>query len=205
MLKALELLPWLAAQRGQAVVVNTMTTARLWPAVTTKREFDLPISNCMGKATPVGLGLALARPEQPVWVFDGDGSLAMNLGVLLSVAQAAPHNLMHFVFDDGAYTTVGGSPVPGARVTDYAALALAAGYKAARRIDTMEAVRSHLPAMLASTGPVCVHLVIESWDGVADYGPMTQAVMDQRLAAAADKFWAVRKTLTGEGAGRRPA
>jgi phosphonopyruvate decarboxylase len=197
-------LRWLASQRGDAIVVTTMTTARLWPAVSPCRELDLPISNCMGKASSVGLGLALARPDRDVWVLDGDGSLAMNLGSLLSVAQARPANLVHFVFQDGAYTTVGGSPVPGAASSDYAALARAAGYAAAAGFDDLAALQEALPGLLAGPRPLLIALRIGNWEGLGDFGPMTQQVMDDRLAAAADQFWAVRRTLTGQGPGRRP-
>ena len=204
MIAGAEALRLLAGRRGEALVVSTMTTARLWPAVSTRKELDLPISNCMGKASSVGLGAALAAPEREVWVLDGDGSLAMSLGSLLSIAQAAPANLVHFVFDDGAYTTVGGSPVPGAGQADYAALARAAGYRAAARCDSLAALEAQLPALLAGPRPLLVALPIAGWDGLGDYGPMTQQVMDDRLDAAAEKYWAVRRTLTGQGPGRRP-
>jgi thiamine pyrophosphate-dependent acetolactate synthase large subunit-like protein len=205
MMAGAEALRWLATQRGPALVVATMTTSRLWPAVSQAKELDLPISNCMGKASSVGLGLALAQPEREVWVLDGDGSLAMNLGSLLSVAQARPANLVHFVFDDGAYTTVGGSPVPAARLADYAGLARAAGYPAAEHFASLEALQQGLPALLRGPRPLLVALDIAGWEGLGEYGPMTQAVMDEKLAIAADKFWAVRQTLTGQGPGRRPA
>lgn len=199
-----EVLRWLASQRGEALVVATMTTSRLWPAVSQRKDLDLPISNCMGKASSVGLGVALARPERQVWVLDGDGSLAMNLGSLLSIAQARPANLVHFVFDDGAYTTVGGSPVPAARLADYAGIARAAGYPAAERLGDLATLQARLPELLGGSGPLLIALDIAGWDGLGDYGPMTQQVMDEKLAAAAEKFWAVRQTLTGLGPGRRP-
>lgn len=204
MIAGAEALRWLAGQRGEALVVTTMTTGRLWPVVSTRKDLDLPISNCMGKASSVGLGAALAQPARPVWVLDGDGSLAMNLGSLLTIAQARPQNLVHFVFDDGAYTTVGGSPVPAAQTADYAAMAHAAGYPAAVAFDDLAALQARWAALQTGPRPLLVMLRIGGWDGLADYGPMTQEVMDQRLAAAAEKFWAVRQTLTGQGPGRRP-
>jgi len=204
MIGGAEALRWLAGQRGEAMVVTTMTTGRLWPVVSARKELDLPISNCMGKASSVGLGAALAQPERPVWVLDGDGSLAMNLGSLLSIAQAQPRNLVHFVFDDGAYTTVGGSPVPGSPTADHAAMARAAGYPAAAAFDDLATLQAQWPDLAAGARPLLVRLRIGGWDGLADYGPMTQEVMDQRLDAAAEKFWAVRQTLTGQGPGRRP-
>jgi len=199
-----DILRWLAERRGDAIVVTTMTTSRLWPKVSSHPELDLPISNCMGKASSVGLGVALARPEQPVWILDGDGSLAMNLGSMLSIAEASPANLVHFVFQDGAYTTVGGSPVPGSTAADYAGIASAAGYAATATLTGFQACEARLPTLLAAPRPLLVALHIGGWQGLGDYGPMTQQVMDSGLDAAANKFWAVRRTLTGQGPGHRP-
>ncbi|WP_406145219.1 thiamine pyrophosphate-dependent enzyme [Streptomyces sp. NBC_01012] len=87
----------------------------------------------MGMAAPVGLGVALARPDKHVVVLDGDGSFAMNLSVLPMIAEHAP-DLVHVVLDNGLHESTGGQrPV---RVGDPAALALAAGYRAAYSVDS---------------------------------------------------------------------
>ena len=44
----------------------------------------------MGLGSSHGLGLALGRPNKRVLVLDGDGSLLMNLGSLVTIAAAAP-------------------------------------------------------------------------------------------------------------------
>ena len=55
----------------------------------------------MGLASSHALGLALGRPDRRVIVLDGDGSLLMNLGTLVTTAEAAPKNLYHFVMENG--------------------------------------------------------------------------------------------------------
>ena len=40
----------------------------------------------MGLASSHGLGLALGRPDKRVIVLDGDGSLLMNIGTLVTAA-----------------------------------------------------------------------------------------------------------------------
>ncbi len=45
------------------------------------------LQHAMGLASSMGLGIALARPELQVVVFDGDGSILMNLGGLTTLAQ----------------------------------------------------------------------------------------------------------------------
>jgi phosphonopyruvate decarboxylase len=195
MIAAADALRLLSAHREDALVVVTMSTGRLWPSVSTRPDLDLPISNCMGKASSVALGVALARPDLCVWVLDGDGSLVMNLGTLVTIGHAQPKNLIHFVFNDAAYTTVGGAPVPGAERIDFAAMASAAGYRQARQFDHHADLAAQLPDLLHSDGPALYALRIAHWRGLADFGPMTQQVMDSRLITAAAKYWHVRQVL----------
>lgn len=106
----------------------------------------------MGMAAPVGLGVALARPDRHVVVLDGDGSFAMNLSVLPMIAEQRPR-LLHVVLDNGAHESTGGQrPVAAA---DPAGLAVAAGYAAARTVDTIEGVRE---APVAEYGPTLIHV-----------------------------------------------
>ncbi len=200
MIAAADALRAISSQRDDALVVITMSTARLWPSVSTRPERDLPISNCMGKASSVALGAALARPDLKVLVLDGDGSLVMNLGSLVTIGQMQPKNLIHFLFNDGAYTTVGGAPVPGAGKADIAAMSAAAGYRCSKSYESIEDLVKGLPHLLSTDGPVFCNLFIEHWRGLADVGPMTQQVMDTRLLAAAKKYWTVRQELNPDTA-----
>ena len=98
--------------RGSAIVVSTMTANRYWDQVSVLRELDLPVFGGMGKASSIGLGLALALSGRKVFVLDGDGSLLMNLGSLVTISDAKPENLIHFVFEDEVYFTTGSQPIP---------------------------------------------------------------------------------------------
>ena len=81
--------------RGNAVVVPVERAAVAWPQISTYQQRDVSPS-VMGKASSFALGLCLAQPETKVIVFDGDGSLEMNLGSLVTVANKGPQNLYHF-------------------------------------------------------------------------------------------------------------
>ena len=48
------------------------------------------LQHAMGLASSVGLGIALSRPDVPVVVFDGDGSVLMNLGGLTTLGRYRP-------------------------------------------------------------------------------------------------------------------
>ncbi len=146
--------------RGDAVVVGTMTPNRYWDLITDRRELDLPIFGAMGKASSLALGLTLARPDKNVLVLDGDGALLMNLGSLVTIAGRQPANLFHFVFDDGAYFTTGGQPVPGDGRHDFAAMAKGAGIEQSHSFDDLEDFVSDLPRLLSMRGPVFVALKV---------------------------------------------
>ena len=96
-MKPEEVLRVIAAARGAAICVPTMTTAPAWRTIAPS-DLSVVCVGFMGGASSVGLGIALARPERRVIVFDGDGSLLMQLGSLATAARAAPRNFVHLVF-----------------------------------------------------------------------------------------------------------
>ena len=85
------------------------------------------LQHAMGLASSMGLGIALSRPERQVVVFDGDGSILMNLGGLTTLARYRPRNLVHVVFDNESLLSVGGFPTATSTGSDIAGIAAAAG------------------------------------------------------------------------------
>jgi phosphonopyruvate decarboxylase len=182
-----EALGALSRRRRDEIVVTTMTSSRVWSHVTTRPELDLSFGGCMGKASSLALGLALGQPDRRVWVLDGDGSLVMNLGTLITIAQQAPPNLTHFLLENGVYEVTGGQPVPGAGLANLAAMARAAGYRAAHRFASLDYLETELDVALAAPGPTFVSL------DVAPAGPLParpgrptrQALAEMRTLLAA--------------------
>ena len=152
----------LSRARTDEIVVLSESTRQDWPPLSTRPELDIAILGSMGKASSFGLGLALARPDVPVWVLDTDGALLMNLGSLVTIAKARPANLLHVVYDNGAYDTTGGQPTPGAGIADFRAIALGAGYQDARAYDDLEVFEEELPSILAGPRPALVVLKVAS-------------------------------------------
>lgn len=116
----------------------------------------------LGLASSVGLGLALALPHRKVIVFDGDGSLLLNLGSLATIANQHPKNLIHIVFDNECYESSRGAPTATAGMTDLAAMAKGAGFSHvasvsdAQQFETafLEALkRNNLSFILAKVDP----------------------------------------------------
>jgi thiamine pyrophosphate-dependent acetolactate synthase large subunit-like protein len=154
----------LESKRNGAVIVPTMNANNVHfglPSVTNNEQLDFPLSGCMGKASSVGLGLALAHPERKVMVLDGDGSLLMNLGAMVTLADNAPQNLVHFLFDNGVYAVTGGQPVPGAGRVDWEKTASAAGYAATFSFDNLEDLSTRIDEVMGASGPVFVHLAVK--------------------------------------------
>ena len=82
----------------------------------------------MGLASSIGFGLAMARPHKDVVVIDGDGSLLMNMGSLVTVFANNPSNLTWIVIDNGAYGSTGNQDTY-AQKTDLVDIAKAVGFK----------------------------------------------------------------------------
>ena len=103
------------------------------------RNLDVPLGDpAMGGHAGFGLGLALARPERKVVLFDSEGDILMSLGMLATIAEQAPANFYHFLLDNEVYATTGGQPVPNAKKIAYDKLALAAGYPSAYAFEEVE-------------------------------------------------------------------
>jgi sulfopyruvate decarboxylase subunit beta len=123
------------------------------------------LQHAMGLASSLGLGIALSRPELKVVVFDGDGSLLMNLGGLTTLARYRPRNLVHVVFDNHSLLSVGGFPTATATGSDLEEIARGAGVPhtaTVRSIDDFTRAFSEamsagdlttLVAKVAATGP----------------------------------------------------
>jgi phosphonopyruvate decarboxylase len=180
-----EALRAIAAVRGDAICVPTMTTAPAWRTLA-PGDLSVTCVGFMGGASSLGLGLALARPERRVLVFDGDGSLLMQLGSLATIAGAAPRNLTHFVFKNAVYHTSGAQEIPGGRQVDFVTMARGAGYRDARAIETLDELRQRLPALLSAEGPVLVELHTT----LAEQTPMTApgAPFRQQVEALREKL-----------------
>jgi thiamine pyrophosphate-dependent acetolactate synthase large subunit-like protein len=112
----------------------------------------------MGMASAIGLGVALAVPDRPTVVFDGDGNLLMSLGILPMIGggpimgRGRPGNLVHVVFDNALYGSTGNQVSP-SRTVGLHDIAWAAGYERIAAVATAEEIRAAVAAALAGGGP----------------------------------------------------
>jgi len=149
------------------IVVPVYTSAFDWLAIR-PHPLNYLAHGAMGLASSHALGLALGRPDRRVIVLDGDGSLLMNLGSLVSIAEAAPRNLIHFVCENGTYEANGGHPIPNRANVDFAGFARSAGYRAVHVFSELKIFEQQAAAILSEEGPVFTTLK------VAPSGPQTR-------------------------------
>ena len=90
-------------------------------------ERDFLTVGSMGHASQIALGIAMAKTDRKVWCFDGDGAAIMHMGSMAIVANKAPKNYVHVVFNNGAHDSVGGQPTVGLKI-DLPRVARAVGY-----------------------------------------------------------------------------
>ena len=191
-----ELLAPLARLRGDAVVVTSMGVVRPWARFSTSPLDFASADSAMGHTADFALGLALARPERRVVCLNGDGSMLMTLGTLVTIAAAAPANLVLFVVENGTYELTGNQPIPGATRVDFAGLARAAGIPSVHAFDDAAAYAQALPGILASAGPVVV--VVEVEPGAE--GPLERGAPDDApylRVSLAESTRRLRATLAG--------
>jgi len=167
-MKPEDVLQVIAAARGDAICVPTMTTSPAWRTIAPD-DLSVGCVGFMGGASSMGLGLALARPDRRVIVLDGDGSLLMQLGSLATNAGAAPRNFVHLLFKNGVYHTSGAQGIPGGISVDFVLMAKGAGYRQVLTIDTLDELKRRLPELLKAEGPIFVEL----HTGLAEQTPMT--------------------------------
>jgi phosphonopyruvate decarboxylase len=160
MMDSIEALGILAQHRTNQVVIATMTSSHVWDRLS-DHALDLPLKSCMGKASSLGLGIALARPDVPVWVLDGDGSLLNNLGTLITIGNLAPANFHHFLLNNGVYRASGSQPLPGVGKVAFCTLAESAGYAASFSFDDPKDLRHRLPDVIRTLGPALICLNTE--------------------------------------------
>jgi sulfopyruvate decarboxylase subunit beta len=159
-----EALEVLAARRGHHLVITTHGSVDLWVCLS-DTSLDLSyVPATMGQGPALGLGLALAQDRHGVVVVNGDGSLLMNLGCLVTIASH-PAALYLIVMDNGVYEVTGGQPTPGAGRIDYTGLARAAGIRRVYSCRTAAKWREVSAQALSGPGPVLIWLRVAARPG----------------------------------------
>jgi sulfopyruvate decarboxylase subunit beta len=179
--KALEIL---AQNRGRRIVITTMASVGVWPELSNTPLDFAYMPSAMGQGPALGLGLALAHPQRGVIVVNGDGSMLMNLGSLVTLANH-PANVYLVIMDNGLYEVTGGQVTAGTGHTDFAGLARSAGIQRVYTFDKQDKWQAGAGEALSGPGPVVIWLKVEGRLGQktpAPPRPMAEQI--ERLKAA---------------------
>ncbi|MFH8236771.1 thiamine pyrophosphate-binding protein [Streptomyces sp. NPDC018321] len=165
-----------ALPRGAVVARDVTIPSSAWGnrllPIHDPRANVFPRGGGIGQGLAMGIGAALARPDEPTVVIAGDGGLAVHLGELLTLAQERPR-LTLVVFNDGGYGVLRNMQATYTErrsgvdlfTPDFAQLAAACSLPYARIGDASEAAKV-IDAAVASDGPTLVEV------DLAALGPM---------------------------------
>lgn len=128
------------------------------------RKETFYMSGSMGMATPIALGLSLALEEygntRKVIVIDGDGSLLMNFGELVTVFAQNPSNLIIALIDNEAYGSTGSQETYASRI-NLSNIAKSVGFNEVYYIDAKNSVDDiDMQNYLSKRGPVFLHIKV---------------------------------------------
>ncbi len=120
----------------------------------------------MGLASSIGLGLAMSINRKVV-VFDGDGSVLMNLGSLVTIYNQNPNNFILVVLDNECYGSTG-SQCTYASSVDMWKIAEGIGFNEVFYYDD----EINFSEVLEAEGPVFVHVKINPGNANVPVIPM---------------------------------
>jgi sulfopyruvate decarboxylase subunit beta len=111
----------------------------------------------MGLASSIGLGLAISTSRKVI-VFDGDGSVLMNLGSLVTIFNQNPKNLILVVLDNECYGSTG-SQCTYASTVDLGKVAKSVGFKTIFFFKNSSEM--NFKEVLKTEGPIFVHFKVQ--------------------------------------------
>jgi thiamine pyrophosphate-dependent acetolactate synthase large subunit-like protein len=182
-----------AARAEDDVVLATMTAGFLWNQHS-RSDRDFAYIAPMGSVSSVALGLSLARPDLTVIAVDGDGSLLMNLGTLVTIGGSSAAHLLHIVLENDGYAITGMQPLPGHGTANLIEMAKATGYRRASRLGDIAELSEAIDAAHEGGGPSLLAVpVTPAFDGtrLAEWTHGEQAERTQGPAG----FQNLRKVL----------
>ncbi len=162
MLNRLQATRYIVSQLTDEPVIASLGNAKFDLFTAQDRPQNFYMWNSMGLASSMGLGLAMARPEQKVLILDGDGALLMNLNSLATAATRYPQNLIHVIWDNRQFELTGGQPTHTAYRTDLGRIAHGAGFEKVETVQTQEAFENIFRQALREPGPWIIVAVVDA-------------------------------------------
>lgn len=143
----------LSVGRTDEIIITCMGTAKPWEKLSDTALDFASVDSAMGHAADLGLGIAMAQPGRRVIVLNGDGSMLMSLGTLVTIAQRPCRNYVMVIIENGTYEVTGNQEVPGASLVNFEAIARGAGIEQVYTIEDEEEFEARLPSIYRGKGP----------------------------------------------------
>ncbi len=144
----------LAARRKDEIIITNMGIAKPWENLS-DGPFDFAsVDSGMGHAADLAHGLAIAQPDRRVITLNGDGSMLMCLGTLVTVAQRPVDNYALVIIENGTYEITGNQFVPGAGKINYETIARGAGIEAVYTVTEDSDFDHKLDLLFEGKGPL---------------------------------------------------
>jgi thiamine pyrophosphate-dependent acetolactate synthase large subunit-like protein len=144
------------------------------------REANFYMLGSMGLVSSVGLGIAI-NTNKKVIIFDGDGSMLMDMGTMALIGSQRPPNLIHIVLDNQSYQSTGGQPTVSNTVELYR-VAIDTGYNCSVRTNEMEELETALKKAINKEGPHFILVkVLEKQDKIPERINLTPLQIKERF------------------------
>jgi sulfopyruvate decarboxylase subunit beta len=145
----------------ELVVTSAGNSSQAWWEVTRDSEASFYLDASMSLSTMFASGLALARPEQKVWAFMGDGAFCMNPGMLMVEREMNLPNLTHFLVSNRAYGATSNAGLPNFQNNDYAATARSMGLDRIFEFGSIEEIERDFAALHSANLPGHTFVILE--------------------------------------------
>jgi sulfopyruvate decarboxylase subunit beta len=178
-----------AIQKISSVLKNELVVCNIgFPSRELYHTKDSPhhfyMLGSMGLASSIGLGLAMSTNEKVV-VIDGDGSVLMNMGSMVTVYNQNPNNLIWIVLDNECYGSTG-SQCTYASSFNLGDVAKAIGFKKVYSFD-VGTEEIDFKEVLNSDGPVFVHYKVEAGNADVPVIPMEPLEIKDRFKTSVNR------------------
>jgi len=142
--------------KGNEIIVSTTgkTSRELYEYRIERKEKprDFYTVGSMGCAAAISLGIAIKKPKKKIFVFDGDGSIIMQMGSLATIGHYKPKNFNHIVFDNCAHDSTGGQTTV-SKTVDFKKVANACGYKNVKNVEKKKDLKKAIQNISSIKGP----------------------------------------------------
>ncbi|MBZ0218581.1 MAG: hypothetical protein K8F25_18645 [Fimbriimonadaceae bacterium] len=130
----------LLKDRGDLLIVTGLGSPTYDVAALGDDPRNFYLWGAMGGAAMVGLGLAIARPNDEIMVITGDGEQLMGLGALATIGARKPKNLTLIVLDNELYGETGQQKSHTGISVELPGVARACGFARAQEVNDMKGV-----------------------------------------------------------------